>query len=119
MTPLPAVLVQCPHCRGVGRVAIGTSLDALAVLNDEPSNEPMRAIYIRTGDPELITSIPQGDYRLRFQFANRWLRDGRFCELSGTSEFLEVFEFTEEKDERQGTARTQRMADVPLLLPPE
>jgi hypothetical protein len=118
---------------GLGQLTItnATDLDALAVLNDEPSNEPRRAIYIRTGESALLTAVRRGNYRLRFQFGSRWVKEGRFCESYGTATTAEAFQFKEGRAESgagsrfevtlhgvpSGGAEMQRLPDRPLPLP--
>jgi len=83
------------HRGGLGKLSVsnGTDYDAVAVLTE--SDVPRRAIYIRNGETGIMTSIPRGRYQLRFQLGLNWQTDRRFCELKGTSEFLEEFEFDE------------------------
>jgi hypothetical protein len=119
---------------GLGLLTItnSTDLDALAVLSDAASDEPRRAIYIRAGESGPIKGVHQGGYRLSFQFGNRWLQEGRFCEVYGTTTIAEAFQFKEgpvESDRSHsafevtlhdvpsGTAETQRLPDRPLPLP--
>jgi hypothetical protein len=120
---------------GLGRlrVANGTGLDAVAVLIDDPTEAPRRAIFIRRGESGSMTSVPPGRYRLRFQIGSDWLTERRFCRPRGTSEFDSAFHFDEFESGRgtkysayevtlhpvpQGTARTHVVSDSQLELPP-
>ena len=40
-----------------------------------------------------ITSIPPGHYRHQFQLGTDWLTERRFCRLSGSSEFVDTFDY--------------------------
>jgi hypothetical protein len=119
---------------GLGLLTIinSTDLDALAVLRDAASDDPRRAIYIRAGESGPIKGIHRGSYRLSFQFGNRWLQEGRFCELYGTTRIGEAFQFKEGavesdraysafevtlRDVPSSNAETQRLPDRPLPLP--
>jgi hypothetical protein len=135
MRPKSSVELGGKYRGGLGRVSVsnGTGRDALAVLNED-NGQPRRAIYVRAGEDGLITSIPQGAYRLRFQFGDSWLKSaGHFCEPSGTSEFTETFTFAEVETGSgtefdtfrvtlhtlpSGDAHTERLPDIPLPLPP-
>lgn len=120
---------------GLGRlrVANGTDLDAVAVLIDDPTEAPRRAIFIRSGESGSMTSVPPGRYRLRFQVGSDWLAERRFCRPRGTSEFDSAFDFEEVESDRgtrfgaykvtlhpvpQGTARTHVVPDSRFELPP-
>lgn len=124
------------HRGGHGRITIanGTANDAVAVLSAVSDGRPRRAIFIRSGEDGLITSIPVGTYRLQFQFGELWLVSRRFCTISGTSEFAEAFNFTENAVDGSieyqtfsvslhatpsGNASTRRLDNGPLLLPPQ
>jgi len=156
VTPAPAATVQpalplCPpeaqarprsgaelggrHRGGLGRlrVANGTHLDAVAVLIDDATEAPRRAIFIRSGESGAMTSLPPGRYRLRFQVGSDWLVERRFCRVRGTSEFDSAFDFDEVESEGgtrygayevtlhpvpEGTARTHVVPDSRFELPP-
>jgi hypothetical protein len=75
------------------KIANGTQRDAVAVLIDSATKVPKRAIFVRSGEAGAITSVPSGNYRLRFQFGQQWLRERRFCEPANTSEFDDAFDF--------------------------
>ncbi|MGB9005731.1 MAG: hypothetical protein WCB96_08415 [Candidatus Aminicenantales bacterium] len=115
------------------RITNGTDKDAVAVLIDDNLGYPRRAIYIRKRESGIMTSIPIGTYRLRFQFGNYWLADRRFCKLFGTSEFYESFRFEERELNNgteystwevslhpvpEGTAKTYQIANSSFELPP-
>ena len=70
-----------PFRGGLGslRVENGTSLDAAAVLIDDVTDVPQRAIFIRSGESGSMTSVPTGRYRLRFQLGSDWVSERRFC----------------------------------------
>lgn len=82
---------------GLGKLKIsnGTASDAVAVLLDHLSDLPLRAIFVREGEVGLMTAIPAGVYRLRFQLGTDWLVERRFCQPLTTSEFNEPFAFEE------------------------
>lgn len=120
---------------GLGRlqVANGTDSDAVAVLIDDATEAPRRAIFIRSGESGAVTSVPLGRYRLRFQLGLDWLAERRFCRIRGTSEFYSAFDFQELESDRgtkynayevtlhpvpQGTARTHALSDSRFELPP-
>ena len=124
------------HRGGLGKLRVenGTDSDAVAVLIDEETTTPRRAIFIRSGESGVVTSVPPGRYHFRFQLGTDWLRERRFCRLIGTSEFDEVFDFEEEftSEQRtkyrtfevtlhpvlQGTARTHAIDASVFELPP-
>ncbi len=123
------------HRGGLGRlrVANGTALDAVAVLIDNTTEAPRRAIFIRSGESGAMTSVPPGRYHLRFQVGADWLVERRFCQIRGTSDFDSAFEFYEVESDRetryaayevtlhavpQGTARTHFVPDSRFELPP-
>jgi len=123
------------HRGGLGRlrVANGTDSDAVAVLIDDATEAPRRAIFIRSGESGAMTSVPPGRYRLRFQLGSDWLAERRFCRTRGTSEFDSAFDFEEVESDRgtrystyeltlhpvpQGTARTHVVSDSRFELPP-
>src|SRR5882724_3855500 len=123
------------HRGGLGRlrVANGTESDAVAVLIDDATEVPRRAIFIRSGESGAVTSVPSGRYRLRFQLGSDWLSERRFCRIRGTSEFERAFEFQEVESDRgtrysayevtlhpvpQGSARTHALSDSRFELPP-
>jgi hypothetical protein len=114
------------------KIANGTERDAVAVLIDGATEVPKRAIYVRSGEAGAITSVPNGNYRLRFQFGLRWLRERRFCEPANTSEFDDVFDFHQVATVGgpkygtfevtlhpvvDGTARTHSLSNAELRLP--
>lgn len=120
---------------GLGRlqVANGTDSDTVAVLIDDATEAPRRAIFIRSGESGAVTSVPLGRYRLRFQLGSDWLAERRFCRIRGTSEFYSAFDFQELESDRgtkynayevtlhpvpQGTARTHALSDSRFELPP-
>lgn len=120
---------------GLGRlrVANGTDLDAVAVLIDDATEGPRRAIFIRSGESGAMTSVPPGRYRLRFQLGSEWLAERRFCRTRGTSEFDGPFDFEEVESVTgtrystyevtlhtvpEGTARTHVVPDERFDLPP-
>jgi hypothetical protein len=86
---------------GLGKMQIanGTSFDAVAVLVDDSTKTPRRAIFVRQGESGSITALPPGHYRLRFQLGTDWLTERRFCRLLGTSEFEGVFDYAEVKSD--------------------
>ena len=119
--------------KGHGRLAIhnGTDDAAVAVLVYLSSGRPYRAIYIRPQGRGYFASVAQGQYKLRFQFGNGWLRARRFCDVRGTSEFEQALSFDERVDPNDGgvfyntfqvtlhgiaggTARTRPVADIEL-----
>lgn len=123
------------HRGGLGRlqVANGTDSDAVAVLIDDATETPRRAIFIRSGELGAVTSVPSGRYRLRFQLGTDWLAERRFCRIRGTSEFSSAFDFQEIESDKgtrysayevtlhpvpQGTARTHAVSDSRFELPP-
>lgn len=123
------------HRGGFGRleVANGTDSDAVAVLIDDTTEAPRRAIFIRSGESGAVTSVPSGRYRLRFQLGTDWLAERRFCRIRGTSEFSSAFDFQEIESDRgtrytayevtlhpvpQGTTRTYAVSDSRFELPP-
>jgi hypothetical protein len=120
---------------GLGKLHVvnGTDLDSVAVLIDDATGGPRRAIFIRSRESGSMTSVPPGRYHLRFQVGSDWLPERRFCWLRGTSEFYSAFDFGEIESERgtqyktyevtlhpvpQGTARTHVVADSRFELPP-
>lgn len=120
---------------GLGRlrVANGTEFDAVAVLIDDATDVPRRAIFVRTRESGAMTSVPPGRYRLRFQLGSEWLAERRFCRTRGTSEFDDAFDFKEIESDRgtkyrayevtlhavpQGRARTHVVSDERFELPP-
>jgi hypothetical protein len=120
---------------GHGRLNVenGTQYDAVAILVDDPTNSPRRAVFIRTHESGAITSLPAGDYRLRFQLGSDWLRERRFCQTAGTSEFDSLLNFrekiTDEGIDYQaftvtlhttvgGTATTHQLPEDEFELPP-
>jgi hypothetical protein len=122
------------HRGGLGRLRVmnGTAEDAVAVLVQ--SGVPKRAIYVRTQEEGIMTSIPVGEYHLHFQRGSRWLNTRRFCDVTTTSQFAETFDFyeTEEDDGTRfkevrvslhavphGNARTITMSADLFGLPPE
>ena len=122
------------HRGGLGRLRVtnGTERDAVAVLIDSATKAPKRAIYVRSGEAGAITSVPNGDYRLRFQFGQHWLRERRFCEPANTSEFDDAFDFREVSAGSRttystfevtlhpvidGTAKTHSLSNAELTLP--
>lgn len=115
------------------RVANGTDADAVAVLIDNQSELPRRAIFIRSGESGTMTSVPSGRYRLRFQLGSEWLAERRFCRPRRTSEFDSAFDFDEVESAGgirysvhkvtlhpvpEGTARTHVVPDQRFELPP-
>lgn len=115
------------------RVTNGTDLDAVAVLIDDATEGPRRAIFIRSGESGAMTSVPLGRYRLRFQVGSKWLTERRFCRTRGTSEFDDAFDFEEVESATgtrystyevtlhpvpEGTARTHVVPDERFDLPP-
>lgn len=120
---------------GLGRVRVinGTSHDAVVNLIEVPGNVPRRAIYVRAGESGLITQLPPGTFRLQFQTGVSWRTDRRFCEVLGTSQFDDSFDF-EERDTgdgtdysiwkvtlnpvRNGTAMTHGIPASAFVLPP-
>jgi hypothetical protein len=120
---------------GRGRITVnnGSASDALAVLQDAFSRRPRRAIYIRTGETGIVTSIPPGRYQLLFQFGEVWLHSRRFCHVDRTAQFDDVFAFDERTEDDgvtyrsfrvtlhavpNGEATTSALPNEPLLLPP-
>jgi len=114
------------------RVSNGTENDGIAVLYD-PYDEPKRALYVRRHETGVMTAVPAGTYRLKFQFGDDWLETREFCPPMGSAEFDEALEFSETRDEDgvryrgftvtlhsvpSGTARTSPLPNVPLPLPP-
>ncbi len=133
--PRSGVELGGQHRGGLGRlqVANGTDSDAVAVLIDDATEAPRRAIFIRSGESGAVTSVPLGRYRLRFQLGSDWLAERRFCRIRGTSEFYSAFDFQELESDRgtkynayeltlhpvpQGTARTHALSDSRFELPP-
>lgn len=122
------------HRGGLGSLHIknGSESEAIAVMVDERTRVPTRAIYIRRGETGILTSIPVGEYRVQFQFGEMWLKSKRFCRISGTSEFENLMQF-EERDTGDatefsrfeltlytvtgGNARTDDLPNTPLALP--
>ena len=120
---------------GLGKlqVANGTDVDAVAVLIDNGTGVPRRAIFIRTGESGAMTSVPAGHYRLQFQLGSDWLAERRFCRPRGTSEFDSVLDFDEVRSGEgirysihkvtlhpvlEGSARTHVVSDQRFELPP-
>ena len=120
---------------GLGKLRVenGTDDDAVAVLIDDATEAPRRAIFIRSRESGSMASVPPGRYRLRFQVGSDWLTERGFCWLRGTSEFDSAFDYGEIESERgtqyktyevtlhpvpQGTARTHVIADSRFELPP-
>jgi hypothetical protein len=118
---------------GLGTLKIenGTDDDALALLVDERGIVG-RAVYVRSGQTDVIGSVPVGTYRLRFQLGKEWLASRRFCQVSASSEFNDPFEFRESPSEHAteysafevtfhpvfgGTARTHSISSVDLTVP--
>jgi hypothetical protein len=92
--------------KGLGRLRIknGMASNTVAVLLNDADGAPRRAMFIRAREVGVFTSVPSGRYRLRFQRSSDaarhqsgagWLREGRICQRSGTSEFDEPFDFFE------------------------
>jgi len=122
------------HRGGLGKLRVenGTGSDAVAVFVDVSTDVARRAIFIRAGESGSITSVPIGNYRLRFQLGSDWLSERRFCQVSGTSEFDETFDFQEIKSDRGtnystyevtlhavllGTAKTHQVSNSVFELP--
>lgn len=122
------------HKGGLGslRIKNGSESDAIAVVLDGITREPKRAIYIRRGEAGVMTSMPVGTYRVRFQLGQQWLRSRRFCRISGTSEFEDALDFKERDTGNSteysqfeltlyavvdGNARTDSLPNTPLALP--
>ena len=118
---------------GALRVANGTDVDAVALLMDNGTEIPRRAIFIRSGESGAMTSVPAGHYRLQFQLGSDWISERRFCLLRGTSEFESVFDFDEVPSDRgirysihdvtlhpvpEGKARTHLVSNERFELPP-
>jgi hypothetical protein len=111
----------------------GTRSDAVAVLVRTFDDSPYRAIYIRSHERGIFTRISEGRYYLRFQFGNDWLRERRFCEPYGTSEFVDPLEFRHRQEidgvvydivevtlhaVAGGSARTHSLPATEFRLPP-
>ena len=111
----------------------GTVFDAVATLVDNSSETPRRAIYIRQRESGSITSIPPGRYRLQFQLGTDWLTERRFCRLSGSSEFVDTFDYAEVKSDKgikysthevtlhpvkEGKAKVRKLENSRFILPP-
>ena len=76
------------------RVANGTNHDAVVVLVSAPNGPPRRAIYVRSGETGVVTEVPSGHYRLRFQLGETLLAESRrFCAVHSTSEFDRDLDF--------------------------
>jgi hypothetical protein len=122
------------HRGGLGRLRVenGTANDAVAVLVDNATLVAKRAIYVRSRETGVVSSIPAGTYRLRFQLGDTWLRQRRFCSAIATSEFNDTFDFREVPSEnaieysafevtlqpvRWGAARTRTLSAADLVLP--
>jgi len=120
---------------GLGRLTVtnGAQYDAVSVLLDGDSGAPLRAIFIRSGESGVVTEVPVGSYKVCFQFGTDWLKERRFCNPKGTSEFDELFEFQELElpGETQysvfrvtlhpvfgGRAKTHPVPDSTFKLPP-
>jgi hypothetical protein len=103
---------------GMGRLRIenGTVNDAIGVLVDARTGDPVRAIYIRQDEAGLIAGVSVGEYRLRFQFGRRWHLNRYFCDVAGAAEFDLPFEFTEE---RKGDGIEYSIYEVTLHPVPE
>ena len=123
------------YLTGHGRLTIsnGTAMDAVAVLVRASDRTPYRAIYIRTGERGVFTRVARGRYYLQFQFGVDWLRERRFCEVQGVSQFVDPLEFEEFYDYdgvtyttfevtlhpvTGGNARTERIPATQFQLPP-
>ena len=80
-----------------------------------------------------ITSIPPGHYRLQFQLGTDWLTERRFCRLSGSSEFVDTFDYAEVKSDKgikysthevtlhpvkEGKAKVRKLENSRFILPP-
>jgi DnaJ-domain-containing protein 1 len=122
------------HRGGLGRLKVenGTENDAVAVLVDEATRVATRAVYVRSHEIGLVTSIPPGAYRVRFQLGISWLRERRFCAPFATSEFNDRFDFREVPSDQAteystfevtlhpvigGTAKTHALSARELALP--
>lgn len=123
------------YATGNGRLTIanGTDMDAVAVLVRTYDRKPYRAMYIRAGENGVFTRVARGRYYLRFQFGIDWLRERRFCEIRGISQFTETLDFEEFFDGEAvnyttfevtlhpvvgGNARTERISAAEFQLPP-
>jgi hypothetical protein len=106
------------HRGGLGKVRVenGTRSDAVAVLVDVSTGVAHRAIFIRAEESGSITSVPVGKYRLRFQLGSDWHSEWRFCQVMGTSEFDEAFDFHEIKSERKTNYSTYEVTLQRVLL---
>jgi hypothetical protein len=128
--PLPGVAAT--ESRGALTITNGTNSDAVAVLFEVPTETPTRAIYVRSGDKATTSGVPAGNYWLRFQLGSNWLVGRRFCAITGTAEFEKVLSFSERERlgsveynsieltlhaVRGGTAKTDKLPNVPLALP--
>jgi hypothetical protein len=69
-----------------------TGWDAVATLVEDSDGTPRRAIFIRNGALGLITSVPSGRYRLRFQARCDWPVGRRSCRHADTSEIDEALD---------------------------
>lgn len=123
------------YVTGHGRLTIsnGTATDAVAVLVRAYDRTPYRAIYIRAGERGVFTRVARGRYYLQFQFGIDWLRERRFCEVRGVSQFVDPLDFKEFYDYdgvtyttfevtlhpvADGNARTERIPATQFQLPP-
>lgn len=119
---------------GLGRLRVvnGTDYDAVALLVHSATNTPRRAIYIRSRERGIITQVPTGTYRLRFQLGRKWHVRRFFCDVRGTSEFDDPVDFEEiERNDAVeystfevtlhpvalGTARTHPISQLDFQLP--
>lgn len=114
------------------RIKNGGETDAIAVLLEDGTNAPKRAVYIRRGETGLMAAMPVGAYRVQFQLGTNWLRSGRFCQITSTSEFEDLLTF-EERTTADGTeysnfeltlytvaggnAETNALPNIPLPMP--
>ncbi len=120
---------------GLGRLTVinGTQYDAVSVLLDGDFGIPLRAIFIRSGESGAMTKVPVGSYKVYFQLGTDWLRERRFCQPKGTSEYDEFFDFQELElpggteysvikvtlnPVLGGTAKTHAVPDSKFILPP-
>ena len=74
-----------------------------------------RAIFIRAKESGSITSVPVGNYRLRFQLGSDRPSEWRFCQVMGTSEFDEAIDFHDIKSERRTNYSAYEVTLQPVL----
>ena len=134
--PRSSTELGADHRGGLGRLSVsnGSQFDAVAVLLGAANDVPLRAIYIRRDELGVITQLPPGRYRLRFQFGSSWHVSRYFCQVVGTSEFDDQFDFDEVEDSDgveyktfevtlhpvpQGTATTRSIPNTAFQLLPE